>query len=255
MLEVNIKTLAEIESRYYFTPIKNGLEQKAQKTGEIKALDYLTEVMQKATSKVEAIIQDRIKNKIISNADQARKTIAGNGFQGLVAYALIKLQEKNLLNPNLTITLKPKKHPLLEEYAVIKVGDDVQKPDIDLLIYHYLKPEKHPVIIYSIKTSLRERAGQTYRWKLLMDIVSSNDCKTIKEKYSLIYKAMDNFKVGFITTNFYNEITNPQQKGLLNFFDFVYITKPGKWEKPICKFSRILDDLKAVYSEPTAKVF
>lgn len=229
-------------------PIKEGLEQKSQKTGDIKALDYLTEVMQKATSKVETLIQDRIKNDIISNADQARKTIAGNGFQGLVAYSLIKLQEKNLLNHNLAITLKPKKHPLIEKYATIKVGDDVQKPDIDLLIYHYQKPEKYPVIIYSIKTSLRERAGQTYRWKLLMDIVSSNDCKTIKEKYSLTYKAMDNFKVGFITTNFYNEITNPQQKGMLKFFDFVYITKPGKWEKPVCEFSKILDDLNTVYS-------
>lgn len=248
MFEINIKTLSEIESRYYFTPIKDVLEQKTKKTGEIKALDYLTEVMQTATSKVEKLIQARIRDKIISNADQARKTIAGNGFQGLVAYSLIKLQEKNLLNPNLAITLKPKKHPLIEKYATIKVGDDVQKPDIDLLIYHYRNPEKYPVIIYSIKTSLRERAGQTYRWKLLMDIVSSNDCKTIKEKYSLTYKAMDNFKVGFITTNFYNEITNPQQKGMSKFFDFVYITKPGKWEKPVCEFSRILDDLNAVYS-------
>lgn len=247
MLEINIKTLTEIESRYYFTPIKDGLEEKATETGEKNALNYLTEVMQTATSKVEKLIQARIKKKIISNADQARKTIAGNGFQGLVAYSLIKLQEKNLLNPDLAITLKPKKHLLIEKYATIKVGDDVQKPDIDLLIYHYQKPEKYPVIIYSIKTSLRERAGQTYRWKLLMDIVSSNDCKTIKEKYSLTYRAMDNFKVGFITTNFYNEITNPQQKGMLKFFDFVYITKPGKWEKPICEFSRILDDLNAVY--------
>lgn len=199
MLETNIKAISEIESRYYFAPIKDGLEQKTKKIGEIKALNYLTEIMQKATSKVEKLIQTRIRDKIISNADQARKTIAGNGFQGLVAYSLIKLQEKNLLNPNLAITLKPKKHPLIEKYATIKAGDDVQKPDIDLLIYHYQKPEKYPVIIYSIKTSLRERAGQTYRWKLLMDIVSSNDCKIIKEKYSLTYKAIDNFKVGFRT--------------------------------------------------------
>ena len=248
MLEINIKTISEIEDRYYFTPIKKELEAKAKKIGYIKALDCLTEIMQNATSKVEKLIQDRIKKKIISSADQARKTIAGNGFQGLVAYSLIKLQEKNLLNPNLAITLKPKKHPLIEKYATIKVGDDVQKPDIDLLIYYYTKPEKYPVIIYSIKTSLRERAGQTYRWKLLMEIVSSDDCKSIKSKYDLTYKAVDNFKVGFITTNFYNEITNPQQKGMLKFFDFVYITKPGRWKMPISEFSKILDDLNNVYS-------
>ena len=248
MLEINIKTLSEIEDRYYFTPIKEGLEEKIAEAGEKYALNYLTNVMQAATSKVERLIQARIRDGIISSADQARKTIAGNGFQGLVAYSLIKLQEKKILNQNLAITLKPKKHPLIEKYATIKVGDDVQKPDIDLLIYHYTKPEQYPVIIYSIKTSLRERAGQTYRWKLLMDIVSSNDCKTIKEKYGLTYKAMDNFKVGFITTNFYNEIINPQQKGMLKFFDFVYITKVGKWEKPISEFSKILEDLNNVYS-------
>lgn len=248
MLEMNIKTLSEIQDRYYFTPIKEGLEEITAEVGEKYALNYLTKVMQTATSKVEKLIQARIRNGIISSADQARKTIAGNGFQGLVAYSLIRLQEKKLLNPDLAITLKPKKHPLIEKYAAIKVGDDIQKPDIDLLIYHYQKPEKYPVIIYSIKTSLRERVGQTYRWKLLMDIVSSNDCKTIKEKYSLTYKAIDNFKVGFITTNFYNEITNPQQKGMLKFFDFVYITKPGKWEKPICEFSKILDSLNTIYS-------
>lgn len=249
MLEINIKTIAEIEKRYYFTPIKKELEEKTKKTGEINALDYLTEIMQKATSKVEMLIQGRINDGIISNADQARKTIAGNGFQGLVAYSLIKLQEKNILNPNLAITLKPKKHPLIEKYATIKVGDDVQKPDIDLLIYHHQKPEKYPVIIYSIKTSLRERAGQTYRWKLLMDIVSSDDCKTIKDKYGLTYKAMDNFKIGFITTNFYDEISKPQQKGMLKFFDFVYITKTGQREKPVTEFSKILDDLNAVYTQ------
>lgn len=44
-------------------------------------------------------------------------------------------------------------------------------------------------------------------------------------KEGLEEKIIDNFKVGFITTNFYNEIINPQQKGMLKFFDFVYITK------------------------------
>lgn len=36
-------------------------------------------------------------------------------------------------------------------------------------------------------------------------------------------------EVGLITTNFYEEITNPQQVGMLRFFDFVYIAKAGDW--------------------------
>ena len=81
-----------------------------------------------------------------------------------------------------------------------------------------------------------------------MDIVSSNDCKTVKEKYGLTYKARYKVKVVVITTNFYNEIMNPQQKGMLKFFDFVYLTKRGTWEKPISEFSKILDDLNKIYS-------
>ncbi|MBI1811357.1 MAG: hypothetical protein HYR78_05435 [Nitrospirae bacterium] len=60
MLNINIKTISEIESRYYFTPIKERLEEKAKVIGDIKAMNYLTEIMQNATAKVEILIQDRI---------------------------------------------------------------------------------------------------------------------------------------------------------------------------------------------------
>ena len=160
---------------------------------------------------------------------------------------MISLQKANKLNPDLVITLKPKKDPLIEKYAAIRVGDEVQKPDIDMLVYMHTEPEKHPVIIYSIKTSLRERAGQTYRWKLLMDIVTSENCEKIKDKYDLSYEGVGNFKVGFITSNFYDEIMNLQQQGMLRFFDFAYITKSGSWEKPVSNFSEIVRDLETIY--------
>lgn len=40
-------------------------------------------------------------------------------------------------------------------------------------------------MILSIKTSLRERAGQTYKWKLLMEIATTEN--PIKEKYNISY--------------------------------------------------------------------
>jgi len=243
----NIKRLSEIEKRYYFEAIKRKLEEKVSTVGKIEALNYLTEIMKSATPKVENIIQTRIADGIISDAAQTRKTIAGNGFQALVAYHLIKLQEEGKITPRLVITLKPKRHPLIEKYAAIKVGNDTQKPDIDLLVYHHKNPDKYPVLIYSIKTSLRERAGQTYRWKLLMDIATSRDCESIKNKYNLKYESAGKFMVGFITTNFYEEIMNPQQQGMLRFFDFVYITKVGNWEEPVRNFSNIINDLNSIY--------
>jgi type II restriction enzyme len=50
-----------------------------------------------------------------------------------------------------------------------------------------------------------------------------------------------------IKNNFERKITHPQQMGMLNFFDFVYLTKLGNFISPINEFSKILSDLNALY--------
>ncbi|MBI1806579.1 MAG: hypothetical protein HYR76_05955 [Ignavibacteria bacterium] len=219
----------ELEGRYYFNPLKRKFEKEAQEVGLTQAMNRLTDIMQGSIPEVGKLIQKRIDQGVINDFDQASKTVAGNAFQGLVAYTLIRHQQVGILSEDIEITLKRKRHRIVNEYATIKVGKDIQKPDIDLLIYSKAHTLEKPVIIYSMKTSLRERVGQTYKWKLLMDIATADDCQSIKTKYELSYQAQVNFKVGFITTNFYKEITNPQQQGMLRFFDFVYITKAGDW--------------------------
>ncbi|PKQ66024.1 BsaWI family type II restriction enzyme [Raineya orbicola] len=247
MLETNQRVFDEVEKRYYFAPIKSNFNEKIKEVGAEKAINYLTTIMQSSIEEVEKIIKGRIENGEIQDASQARKAIAGNGFQGLVAYALIYLQKEGVIDKELVITLKPKSHKIIENYAAIQVGNDWQKPDVDLMIYHNKRLEKAPILIFSMKTSLRERAGQTYKWKLLMDIATSKDCMQIKRKYGLNFELKTDFRVGFITTNFYNEIMQPQQVGMLNFFDFVYLTKPGKFKPPISEFSAIVSDLKKLY--------
>ena len=237
----------DLEGRYYFNPLKRKFEDKVQEVGLSDAMNYLTEIMQGSIKAVGKLIQKRIDDGVIDDFDQASKTVAGNAFQGLVAYALIRHQQTGALSDDIEITLKPKRHPIVKDYATIKVGNDVQKPDIDLLIYSKTQTMVKPVIIYSMKTSLRERVGQTYKWKLLMDIASADDCQSIKSKYELSYQAQINFKVGLITSNFYEEITNPQQQGMLRFFDFVYITKVGEWGHGVRNFSNIIQDLNKIY--------
>jgi type II restriction enzyme len=78
-------------------------------------------------------------------------------------------------------------------------------------------------MIISLKTSLRERAGQTYKWKLLMEIAASND--SLKEKYNISYNPKEMPLVCFATVNFYNEINNPQHRGMFKFFDQSFIAK------------------------------
>lgn len=237
----------ELGERYYFDPLKQKFEEKVKAVGLSGAMNFLTEIMQGSIPEVGKLIQQRIDAGVISDFDQASKTVAGNAFQGLVAYALIRHQQTGVLSNDIEITLKPKRHRIVNEYATIKVGDDVQKPDIDLLVYSKAHTMEKPVIIYSMKTSLRERVGQTYKWKLLMDIATANDCQSIKTKYELSYNAQINFKVALITTNFYEEITSPQQQGMLRFFDFVYITKTGQWGHRVRNFSQIIQDLNEIY--------
>ena len=125
----------ELESRYYFDPLKRKFEEKAEGVSLLKALDYLTKIMQESIPEVGKLIQKRIDEGLINDFDQASKTVAGNAFQGLVAYALTRHQQAELLSQDVEITLKPKRHKIVNEYTTIKVGNEVQKPDIDLLIY------------------------------------------------------------------------------------------------------------------------
>ena len=241
----NAKTIKDIESRYYFAPLKRLYNEKAAAYGAAGALDRLSEIMREATPEVEKTIQERVAKGTVKDADQARKSVAGNAFQALCGYALIKLQQAGELPKHLVITLKPHQHPAIERYATIQVGDEIQKPDIDVLIFSAADAKRWPVVIYSAKTSLRERAGQTYRWKLLLDIATGG-CQDLRERYNLRYENTVKLKLGFITADFYGEITNPQQEGALKFFDFAYLTKPGP-AGAARNFSKVADDLRNLY--------
>ncbi len=218
------------------------LRSYIEEYGEIEAFNFLYDVMKGSQPFVEALLDLRKKQNPNYDKDQARKTIAGNNFQFLVLYLLILNIEKGNLPKDLII-LKTKKHKIIDEYATIKVADETQKPDLDLIAFS--EGENKPIVIYSCKTSLRERAGQTYRWKLLVDITKY--CPALVEKYKLDYPEKRKVLTGFITTNFYNEIMQPQQKGMLEFFDYAYIAKNIKVKPPIKKLSSIIEDLNLLF--------
>jgi len=220
------------------------LDKYIKNYGEIQSFDFLFNVMKESQPFVEELLELRKKINPNYDKDQARKTIAGNNFQFLVLYLLILNIEKGNL-PNDLIVLKTKKHKIVDEYATIKVADETQKPDLDLIAFS--ENENKPIVIYSCKTSLRERAGQTYKWKLLVDITKY--CPALVEKYKLEYPEKKKILTGFITTNFYNEIMQPQQKGMLEFFDYSYIAKNIEVKPPIKRLSSIIDDLNIIFGK------
>lgn len=137
------------------------------------------------------------------------------------------LQKKIIGNiePRIFITSKKSQVKNFENIATIYVDEETQKPDCDLIIFTQKENGNvNKYIILSLKTSLRERAGQTYKWKLLMEIATSEN--PIKEKYGISYNPDNMPLVCFATANFYDEINNPQHRGMVKFFDKSFIAKP-----------------------------
>ncbi|GAB4305544.1 MAG: hypothetical protein Kow0091_08790 [Geminocystis sp.] len=217
--------LSKIKNTYYMIPILRKLDEYIDKYGLEKSLDYLNTILNLAKDDVEILLDKRILAGEIKDKSQARKSIAGNAFSLLIKYLFLTLKENKCIKSNVFVTSNLKQHTLISDIVTIKVDDETQKPDMDLAIYSINKEnELNKCLILSLKTSLRERAGQTYKWKLLLEIATSDN--PIKEKYNISYEHKNMPLVGFATVNFYDEINNPQHRGMFKFFDVAFIGKP-----------------------------
>lgn len=233
MIELNHKEkiqLTKIENKYYMMPaveyINTKIHKEQNKQNAWNSLfDNLHEILIETKDKVDKLLEQRKKRGEIKDVNQARKNIAGNAFSNLLLYVFLKNKEYNNIRNDIYITSKKSDIKNFDKIATIDVDGETQKPDVDIIIYT-LKENKDvkKCIILSLKTSLRERAGQTYKWKLLMEIATTEN--EIKKKYNIKYNPESMPIICFATVNFYNEINNPQHKGMFKFFDKSFIGKP-----------------------------
>lgn len=237
-----LKTLQDIENKYYMKPILKAISADLR-TGKIKLQDcfnHLYEYLIDSKNAVENLIQERIAKCEIKDASQARKNIAGGAFSSLIIWVFLQNKANGNVAKSIFITSKISQIPHYKELFFIKVGQESQKPDVDLVIYSLDSTnEIKKCLILSLKTSLRERAGQTYKWKLLMEIANADSA--IKEKYDIAYNPPILPLVCFATVNFYNEINNPQHRGMFKFFDCAFIGKNIKTDGFIKPLSHIID--------------
>jgi len=199
-------------------------KSKNKKVAYLAVFDEVFSILKEAQPFVEEYLKKRKKKGEIKDEKQALKSIAGNSFSLVLVYIFLKNKETENICENIFITSQISKVPSFKEVSVINVDGETQKPDCDLVIYS-LNVDKtlKKCMILSLKTSLRERAGQTYKWKLLMEIATSEN--PIKEKYNIDYNPEKMPLVAFATVNFYNEINNPQHRGMFKFFDKSFIAK------------------------------
>jgi len=225
------KTLESIKANPYMRKtialVENFVKKHASKDKKVAYLavfDEVFRILNEAKSFVDEYLADRKAKGEIKDEKQALKSIAGNSFSSALVYIFLKNKELNNIREDIFITSQLSKIPSFKEVSVINVDGETQKPDCDLVIYSLIADETlKKCMILSLKTSLRERAGQTYKWKLLMEIATSNN--SIKDKYNIDYNPEKMPLVAFATVNFYDEINNPQHRGMFKFFDKSFIAK------------------------------
>ncbi len=216
--------LEKILESYYMGPVLSRIDEFKDYQ---RALENLHQVISSAHQDVLSLLKKRKEDGIIKNISQASKSVVGKIFEYSIIYSFYKLKKLGFIKSNIFITSKRKSKSAknLEKLMTINVGGEIQKPDADLFFYTLDDSTNvNNFVIVSLKTSLRERAGQTYRWKLLMEIASCENA--VRKKYNLNYQQKIVPKVCFATINFYNEIKQPQHKGMLQFFDKSFIGKP-----------------------------
>lgn len=235
------KILKDIESKYYMQPMLNAIKQDMEnKLRQNEIFNRLYDYLIDSKKEVDNLLEQRVQNGEIKDIKQARKSIAGSAFSNLIIWTFLKNKECENIKNNIFITSKISRIPNHKDLFLIKVGEETQKPDVDLVIYSLdSKNSLKKCIILSLKTSLRERAGQTYKWKLLMEIANAES--SIKEKYNISYNPPFTPLVCFATINFYNEINNPQQRGMFKFFDCAFIGKNVKTDNFIKPLSYLID--------------
>ena len=224
------KELEKIKYKYYMPPTLSRINNFVnsfdyQEEGYKLVFNELNNIITNAHPEVDKILDQREIEGIKKDRNQAKKSIVGNTFPFAVIYIFLHNKIVGNIKENIFITSEKSSINGFKTIETINIGGETQKPDCDLVIYSLSEDNKlNNCIILSLKTSLRERAAQTYKWKLLMEIATSNDC-SIKDKYDISYNVEKLPKICFATINFYNEINNPQQRGMLKFFDKAFIAK------------------------------
>lgn len=218
--------IRQIENTYYMKPILDKFIDfiDNNKMKWIDIFNKIHEVLISSEKEVRNLLKKRKKSGKIEDISQAMKSIAGNAFSNCLVYLFIKNKLEGNIKPNIYITSKKSRVTNFDKISTIIIGNETQKPDVDLIIYTEKKDKSvDKCIILSLKTSLRERAGQTYKWKLLMEIATTQN--PIKDKYDIKYNVFQMPIICFATVNFYNEINNPQHRGMFKFFDKAFIAK------------------------------
>ena len=183
-VDLNKLQLAKIRDRKYIEPLLRRIDNwlgSHSKQDLPNLLDCLTELFEDSEKEVSNLIE---KNEEAGDKKQSIKSVAGGNFQAAVAYSLIRIQEESVIPSRIAILLNGADYAGVTGQLKIPVDGETLRPDADIIIYD-IHSINEPMVILSVKTSLRERGAQTAMWRLLIDIAASEDCASLRKKYHL----------------------------------------------------------------------
>jgi type II restriction enzyme len=232
-----LQTLNKYESSFlekvlvnqYMKPIQKRVDSWVEKSGNSQSgwkmvFDHLDEILRDVKDDLDEILNIRLASGKISDKKQAIRSISGNLFANTIIYVFIQNKLVGNISEDIFINNKSVA-PDFEELFTISIGEQLEKLNINLVIYSRKEnSESNKCIALFPLQSDGNQFKKAYKWKLLMEIAMS-DC-AVRDKYAISYAPSTVPLVCFITLNFYNEINNPQHRGMFKFFDRAFIGKP-----------------------------
>jgi len=135
-----LKILKEIENSLYMKPsikrINNFIYAKKDKKHAWQdVFDQIYSVLIDVKDKVEQILINRKSKGEIQDIRQAMKSIAGNSFSNAIIYIFLQNKIVGNIKPDIFITSKKSQVKNFDKISTIRVGNETQKPDVDLIIF------------------------------------------------------------------------------------------------------------------------
>ncbi|MFN9840645.1 MAG: hypothetical protein ACK54D_14870 [Pseudanabaena sp.] len=221
--------LEKVLSNQYMKTLQRRIDNWVEKSENPQSgweivLDHLDEVLNDFQDDFGKILDIRLASGEISNKKQAIRSISGNLLANIIIYIFI--QNKLVSNIPQEVFINNKSViPDFEEVFTIRIEEKLEKLNINLVIYSLKEnSELNKCIALFPLQSSENQFKKACQWKLLMEIAMS-DCE-VRDKYDISYDPPTVPLVCFVTVNFYNEINNPQHRGMFKFFDRAFIGKP-----------------------------
>ena len=158
--------------------------------------------------------------------DKNKEEIAFDIFPTLIEYIFLKMKSKGEIEESIFATKNPVANKFIKSCNKIFLNGLPEYSGANLAFYSMKDEQLQKCFLLLARESFEKPIKKIKNWKLLLEIATS-DC-SVREKYNIRYDNETMPLVGFATVNFYDEINNPQHRGMFQFFDSSFIGKPIK---------------------------